>query len=118
MPKPINETIGTCACSMKGCEQVADVRRMKNSGPLYLVCPEHGVIRPPGQAHQEYILENAHLFAAEPLPEPEPEPEPEPVTMTPAPAPDTPEPEPKPKAPATPARAGGVLGFLDDWDID
>jgi len=107
VPKPINPTIGTCECSMKGCTEIADVRRMKNNGPLYLVCPEHGVIRPPGKAHQEYILSHANLTPAPALDEPDPEPapagDPEP---TPAPAPDDPEPEPaKPKN-------GGIF---DDW---
>jgi len=111
VPKPINPTIGTCECSMKGCTEIADVRRMKNNGLLYLVCPEHGVIRPPGKAHQEYILSHANLPPAPALEEPDPDPVPEPMPdddpePTPAPAPDDPEPEPaKPKK-------GGIF---DDW---
>ena len=102
------------------------MRRMKNNGPLYLVCPEHGVIRPPGQAHQEYILSHANLPPAPALDEPDPEPESEPEPApepdpTPAPSPDDPEPMSKKKADdgrkMIPIR-GGIISFLNDWDLD
>jgi hypothetical protein len=126
MPKPINPTIGTCPCSQKGCEQVADVRRMKG-GKLYLVCAHDGVIRPGGANFQDYILENASLYGAEGAsPKPEPGPSPEPDT-----GPEIPEPvaqdNPSEKPPgggAVPERAGNrpgpfmrFLQWVNDFSI-
>ena len=78
--KPINETIGSCPCSSKDCDEKTDVRRQRDN-MLYLVCPECGVIRHRGKALQEWILSNANLHGARIEPEPgagENEPGPEP----------------------------------------
>lgn len=81
MPKPINPTIGRCKCYGRDCEHDADVRKMKNKETLYLVCQDCGVIRPPGENFQEYILNNASMNGpdgASPVQEKTPEPVPEP----------------------------------------
>jgi len=89
MPKPKNETIASCPCSVKGCTEQADVRREKNHerGALYLVCPVHGRLSANGARYKEkmgeWISNNMQPFqepGQEPAPEPVPEPVPEPET--------------------------------------
>ena len=124
MPKPINETIGRCACSTPTCDEVADVRKMRGNGRLYLVCNECGTIRPTGARFQDYILNNADMKGPDdPAPNPAPNPAP-----APEPAPDVPEPRPAPKPAPRPARprqepepgrgAGGFLSRVNDFSLD
>lgn len=139
MAKPKNNTIGKCVCSQKGCEEVADVRRVKNhpKGDLYLDCPKCTMVRLRGASLTEHILANATWFPghepaqaqaqetpeptwpvmpgqAQAEPEPDPEPEPEPAQADPAPEP---EPEPEP-AQETPAPAGNLAESVwgDFWN--
>lgn len=116
MPKPINETIGRCACSTPGCDELADVRKMRGNGRLYLVCGECGTIRPTGERFQDYILNNAAMNGPD-VPEPAPAPAPEP-------APDVPEPKALPQ-PARPRQepepgrsAGGFLASFNNFSLD
>ena len=84
MPKPKNETIASCPCSVKGCTEQADVRREKNHerGAMYIVCPRH---TQPLRGVDDYIGAN---MVAEPVPDQEPA-GPATVTDTPDPVTDT-----------------------------
>ena len=81
MPKPINTTIGTVPCLIRGCSEVAEVRREKNHerGALYVVCPEHGRVSVNGASYKEKIAVIIEAGLNQPPPEPEPEKKPEPV---------------------------------------
>lgn len=59
MPKPKNKTVGSCACPIKGCELIGEVRRIKNEGDFYIDCKVHGTIRNKGL--HDYVLDNANL---------------------------------------------------------
>ncbi len=117
MPKPINETIGRCPCSTPTCDEVADVRKMRGNGRLYLVCKECGTIRPTGARFQDFILSNATMNGPDdPAPEPAPEPEPEPpapqVAVKPPARPARPAHDPAPQR-----KPGGLLAYLNDWEL-
>lgn len=115
MPRKANENIGECPCI--NCGRMAHVRREKNKGLFYLICPPAGEyegcgkVTANGKAGQISLMESAHIFGApepensiidedltaqEPaqVPEPAPVPEPEPAQ---APKPI----EPKQDAPST-----------------
>lgn len=77
-----NENIGTVECPIKGCREIALLR--KNSrGWLYSNCPAHGNVQSGMAAMQDWMRDHAK-FDAEPPPGPEPpqEPEPEPATVS------------------------------------
>lgn len=87
MPHPVNETIGHCPCPI--CKAGADVRQQKNhpNGKRYLYCPKCHVVRPSGQAFQDYIAQHMHTDA-EPEPQPAEVPQAAPVAATRATAPE------------------------------
>ena len=122
MPKPINPTIGRCKCYGRNCEEMADVRKMRDGKTLYLHCPACQTIRPKGRGFQDYILNNAEMFG--PGGEPKPDEGPEKSTPTgPGGAESLPAPkqEEKPKEkPDGPSQAGPSpepgRGFFSDAD--
>ena len=68
MPKQVNESIGSCPCYIRGCEETAQVRRTAGKGVrrrLYLYCPTHRVVQLAGQEFQNYIQEHADMEADE-----------------------------------------------------
>jgi len=142
MPKPVNKDRGYCPCRVKGCDELAAVRRMKDHdrGALYLVCPVHGVDRTSGKhqaALDEWIEQNRVESRPDPAPTPEPDPAPtpepdpsptpepdpapaaagpEPATdPEPAPALEQPGPDPEPAPEPKPKRRGFLAGALDEF---
>ena len=134
MPKPVNKDRGYCPCRVKGCDELAAVRRMKDHdrGALYLVCPVHGVDRTSGKhqaALDEWIEQNRVESRPDPAPTPEPDPSPtpepdpapaaagpEPATdPEPAPALEQPGPDPEPAPEPKPKRRGFLAGALDEF---
>ena len=126
MPKPVNKDRGYCPCRVKGCNELAAVRRMKDHdrGALYLVCPVHGVDRTSGKhqaALDEWIEQNRVESRPDPAPTPEPDPAPaaagpEPAAdPEPAPALEQPGPEPEPAPEPKPKRRGFLAGALDEF---
>ena len=126
MPKPVNKDRGYCPCRVKGCNELAAVRRMKDHdrGALYLVCPVHGVDRTSGK-HQAALDEwiEQHRIESRPDPAPTPEPGPAPAEAGPEPAADPepapaleqPGPEPEPAPEPKPKRRGFLAGALDEF---
>jgi len=126
MPKPVNKDRGYCPCRVKGCNELAAVRRMKDHdrGALYLVCPVHGVDRTSGKhqaALDEWIEQNRVESRPDTAPTPEPDPAPaaagpEPAAdPEPAPALEQPGPEPEPAPEPKPKRRGFLAGALDEF---
>lgn len=107
MPKKIRSPIGEVPCPLKGCDQLAQLKRAKDHerGARYAVCPVHGTVMAHGAKHVsafESLLDT--LIAPALGPDTGPETGPEPVARAPSP-----QPEPSP-APAPPQPSGASPG--------